>query len=138
MGERGEWREEATLLPDMRSIGEKVDEEGERDVDLWVASRGGVARDMEMDMMELREPTWINKIKTKKLCIHDVVGTFPFSEADSARLSVSITLPTGWETQEHDGDVYYKHSESGKTQWTLPTADDAPLNTRGTCTMKTR
>jgi len=45
MGERGEWREEATLLPDMRSIGEKVDEEGERDVDLWVASRGGVARE---------------------------------------------------------------------------------------------
>lgn len=39
---------------------------------------------------------------------------------------MSITLPTGWETQEHDGDVYYKHSESGKTQWTLPTADDAP------------
>ena len=31
----------------MRSIGEKVDEEGERDVDLWVARRGGVARDME-------------------------------------------------------------------------------------------
>ena len=52
MGERGEWREEATLLPDMRSIGEKVDEEGERDVDLWVASRGGVARDSETEPSE--------------------------------------------------------------------------------------
>jgi len=49
MGERGEWREEATLLPDMRSIGEKVDEEGERDVDLWVAPpEAGAARHADL------------------------------------------------------------------------------------------